>query len=132
MDTHAAKELEILVLQHQVAVRRRQVKRRDTKFVAGFDTVFTADGTGIIRTRSQCRTRMRTPSDGVQRTLRVPGLAPDPQRTAPRPRYRRVHRALRPRPAFAAVTFDRRARALWVFHRLRQLSAFVAWTGSAG
>ena len=32
----------------------------------------------------------------------------------------------------AAATFDRRARALWCPHRLRQLSAFVAGTGSAG
>ena len=70
---------------------------------------------------------------GVQRTLRVPGLAPDPQRTAPRPRSHRVHRALQPRPAASqAATSDRRARALRVLHRLRQLSASVAGTGSAG
>jgi hypothetical protein len=68
--------------------------------VDGFDTVFTADGTEIIRTPIAARNANAYAEPWVSSApLRVPGLAPDPRRTAPHPRSRGVHRALQPSPA---------------------------------
>ena len=96
--TQQARELSMSLAQDGRAPRFL-IRDRDTKFVAGSGPCSppmapTSSGPDRSAERECLRRAM-----GVRRTLRVPGLAPDPQRTAPRPRYRGVHRALQPRLA---------------------------------
>jgi hypothetical protein len=61
--TQQARELSMSLAEDGRAPRFL-IRHRDTKFVAGFDNVFTAHGIAIIRALSQRGTRTRTPSDG--------------------------------------------------------------------
>jgi hypothetical protein len=67
--TQQARNL-LMDLDHHADHLRFLLRDRDSKFTAGFDTVFTAAGIEVIRTPPQARGRTLTPNAGY---LTTPG-----------------------------------------------------------